>query len=291
MLAKVPDVFTLGWLLDHGVRIVAVLGLAIGVSWLARMAVRRMRQHIEGSESVTQEDGMARSFTLTQALSSAIRIVIWTFAVLLIIGELGLELGPLLAGAGVAGVALGFGAQTLVRDFLSGFFILLEQQYGVGQLVRLQTEGASVEGKVESVSLRVTVLRDSDGTLHVVPNGNILLVGNMYRRWARAIVDVPIASDEDVGSVREILDDLFDDLRRDEDLEPSMFSGPEVLGVEASGDQGVVLRVEAQTKPSRKLHVERELRRRIKECFDERGVRVLMPRRVVLVSSRASQTP
>ncbi len=284
MLARHAELVSVEWALDHGVRILIVLAAATVVSWLARQSFRRMRRRLEGTETVTQELDPTRSATLTTSLSSAIRVLIWTVAILLVLGEFGMNLAPLLAGAGVAGVALGFGAQNLVKDFLSGFFILLEQQFGVGQVVSLSTEGGPVEGKVESMSLRVTAVRSFDGTLNVVPNGNILLVGNQARGWARAIVDVSVDYEEDLDTIRELLDELFEELREDEDLAGILFSGPKVLGVEALGDQEVVLRVVARTKPSRRPHVERELRRRIKERFGARGVRVPMGRRV-LVSS------
>jgi small conductance mechanosensitive channel len=288
-LARHADLGTIDWALDHGLRIVAIVAIALVVSWMAGQSVRRMRRRLDGTESVTQELDLTRSATLTTSLSSAIRVLIWTVAVLLVLGEFGMNLAPLLAGAGVAGVALGFGAQSLVKDFLSGFFILLEQQFGVGQVITLNTEGGTVEGKVESMSLRVTALRAFDGTLHVVPNGNILLVGNQTRGWARAIVDVSVDYEEDLATIRELLDELFDELRDDEDLRGGLFSGPEVLGIERLGDQEVVLRVVAQTKPSRRPDMERELRRRIKERFDARGVRVPPGRRVLVSSERPAE--
>ncbi|HVF08395.1 MAG TPA: mechanosensitive ion channel family protein, partial [Actinomycetota bacterium] len=203
------------WLEDHGVAILVILVVAIAVTLAARMLVRRFQRKLEGSPSVTQVLNLQRATTLTHALSATMVVVIWTLASLLILGELGVNLAPLLASAGVVGVALGFGAQSLVRDTLSGFFILLENQYGVGDVVEMQTTADPVAGRIEALTLRVTSLRAFDGTLHIVPNGNIQVVSNKSRGWARAIVDVRVGYDQDVNEVRDVLEDLFDELRRD----------------------------------------------------------------------------
>jgi moderate conductance mechanosensitive channel len=203
-----------------------------------------------------------------------IRIAVVTVTVLLILGQFDINIGPLLAGAGIAGVAVGFGAQSLVKDFLSGFFILLENQYGVSDSITINVGGEQVSGKVETLSLRTTALRAFDGTLHTVANGNILLVGNTSKGWARAIVDVRVALDEDVDRVREVLEELFGELKEDPNLQGSFFSGPDVLGVERFGDYDVMLRVAAEVRPTRKGDLERKLRQRIKQRFDQRGITI-----------------
>ncbi|HET6770993.1 MAG TPA: mechanosensitive ion channel family protein, partial [Actinomycetota bacterium] len=220
--------------------------------------------------------------TLTQALSYTVQVSIWTIALLLVLGNVGVNLGPLLAGAGIAGVALGFGAQSVVRDFLSGFFILLENQYGVGDLVDVVAAGGSVTGKVETISLRTTSIRAFDGTLHIVPNGNLQIVGNKFRGWARAIIDLGVAYGQDIERVKEVLEALFRELREDEDLKDALLDGPRVLGIERLGEYDVVLRVVAETSPSTRLKLERELRNRIKQRFDERGIESPLPRQVVI---------
>lgn len=174
-----------GWVLHRGLPVLVILAVAAVVSAVARFAVRRMQRRIEGA-GAEGERHLLRAATLTHALSSALQAAIWTVAALLALGEAGVNLGPLLAGAGIAGVALGFGAQSLVRDFLSGFFILLEDQFAVGDRVDLAAAGGVVTGTVETLSLRTTSVRGDDGTLHVVPNGNIQLVGNRSRGGARA---------------------------------------------------------------------------------------------------------
>jgi small-conductance mechanosensitive channel len=262
------------WLLSHGVHIGLILLVAIILLALSRLAVRRMHRRLEAADSATQELNLQRAATLTQALSYVIGIAVWTVTILLVLGEFDINLGPLIAGAGIVGVALGFGAQSLVKDFLSGFFILLENQFGVSDVITVNVQGQSVSGKVESLSLRTTSLRSFDGTLNVIPNGNIVLVGNTSKGWARAIVDVRVALDEDVDRVRGVLEELFEEIRADPDLQSAFFSGPDVLGVERFGDYDVVLRVVAEVRPTRKADLERELRKLIKQRFDERGIAI-----------------
>ncbi|MGH2652463.1 MAG: mechanosensitive ion channel family protein, partial [Actinomycetota bacterium] len=177
------------WFDESGWTVITILVVAIVVTIVTRLLVRRFRRKLEGSPSLTQELNLQRAATITHALSTAVVVVIWTVSVLLVLGRIDrdLNLAPLLASAGVAGVALGFGAQSVVRDTLSGFFILLENQFGVGDVIDVQTTASPVGGKVESLTLRVTTLRAFDGTLHVVPNGNIQVVSNKSRGWARAI--------------------------------------------------------------------------------------------------------
>jgi small-conductance mechanosensitive channel len=262
------------WLLSHGLRIVIVLAAGVLLLLLAKLAVRRMHRRLEAADSTTQELSLQRAATLTQAITHLVQIAVWTLTILVLLGEFDVNLGPLIAGAGIVGLALGFGAQSLVRDFLSGFFILLEDQFGVGDVIEVSVGGQDVSGKVEKVSLRTTDVRAFDGTRHTIPNGNILMVGNRSRGWARVIVDVSVAYTEDIDRVRGVLEELFQELREEPDLQSSFFSGPEVLGVEGVGEKDVVLRVTAEVRPTRKGSLERMLRQRIKERLDVRGISV-----------------
>jgi small conductance mechanosensitive channel len=190
------------------------------------------------------------------------------------LGELNQNIAPLLASAGVAGVALGFGAQSLVRDTLSGFFILFENQFGVGDNVEVQTPADRVAGRVESLTLRITSLRAFDGTLHIVPNGNILVASNRSKGWARAIVDVRAAYDEDVEHLRSVLEELFRELEGDRTLSEWIHEAPNVLGVERMGQDAMIMRVIADTRPSKVMDVERLLRERISRRLAEKGIKV-----------------
>jgi small conductance mechanosensitive channel len=262
------------WMRNHGVRILAIVAVAIVVTLVARVAVHRLERRLGGPADATQTLGLRRVATITHALSTAVVVAIWTIAFLLVIDQFDVKLAPFLASAGIVGVALGFGAQSLVRDGLSGFFILLENQLGVGDTVDLQTTGGTVSGKVEALTLRVTMVRAFDGTLHTVPNGNINVVSNRSRGWARAIVDVRVAYTEDVDRLREVLDELFDEVRLDPSLGDWIREGPTVLGIDALGADAKVLRVVADTRTSKRMDVERLLRERIAKRFAERGIAV-----------------
>ena len=262
------------WFVTYALKPLVIVVIAFGVTLLARVVVRRFRTRLEGTASLTQELNLQRATTLTHAVSATLVVLIWVIAVLMILGEFEFNLGPLLASAGVAGVALGFGAQSLVRDGLSGFFILLENQFGVGDNVELATPSGKVIGRVESLTLRVTSLRAFDGSLHVVPNGNIVVASNRSRGWARAIVDVRAAYGDDVDRVRATLEELFEELRGDATIREWIHDGPTVLGVERMGHDALVMRVIADTRPSKVMELERVLRERITRRLAERGIEV-----------------
>jgi small-conductance mechanosensitive channel len=265
------------WFDEHGIAVIGTVVAAIVLSVALSFVVRRFRRKLEGSPSVTQELNLQRIATLTSALSTAGVVLIWTIATLVVLGNLGLNLAPVFASAGVAGVALGFGAQSIVKDTLSGFFILLENQFGVGDVIELHTTAAPVTGKVESLTLRVTTLRAFDGALHTVPNGNIQLVSNKARGWARAIVDVRVAYGEDVDRIRDLLEGLFEELHADQTLQDWIREGPSVLGVETMADYALVVRIVADTRPSKRWETERILRERISRRLDDEGIRMPMP--------------
>ena len=265
------------WFDNNGVRVIAIVVVAIVVTIVTRFLVRRFRRQLEGKPSLTQELNLQRATTLAHALSTAVVVIIWAIAVLLVLGTLDVPLAPFLASAGVAGVALGFGAQSLVKDTLSGFFILLENQFGVGDVIEVQTTAGPVSGKVEDLTLRVSTLRAFDGTLHVVPNGNIQVVSNKSRGWARAIVDVRVAYGEDVDKVREVLEELFEEIRQDAAFKDWIMEGPSILGVESLADYALVVRLVADTRPSRRWDAERRLRERITRRLSDRGIGMPFP--------------
>jgi small-conductance mechanosensitive channel len=262
------------WFAENGPAMIAIIAVAVVFTIFARLLVRRFQRRLEGSPSITQEINLQRITTLTHALSAAAIVIIWVVALMLILGQLNVNLAPLLASAGVAGVAIGFGAQSVVRDTLAGFFILLENQYGVGDVLEVQTTAAPATGRVESLTLRITTLRAFDGTLHVVPNGNIQVVSNKSRGWARAIIDIRLAPDENVSRVRDVLDDLFEEMKEDPQLNDWIREWPTVLGVETVSEVTKVLRVTAETRPSKRFEAERLLRERITARLAESGIRV-----------------
>jgi moderate conductance mechanosensitive channel len=272
LLAQLED--AVDWFARPWVRIVIIFVAAILVTLASRLIVNRFRKRLEGTASITQELNLQRATTLTGALSTALIVVIWALAILMALGELGQNIAPLLASAGVAGVALGFGAQSLVKDTLSGFFILLENQFGVGDNLEIQTPSNKIMGRVEALTLRVTSLRAFDGALQMVPNGNIVVASNRSKGWARAIIDVRVAYGEDVEHLRGVLEELFTELEGDRTLSEWIHEAPSVLGVERMGNDALVMRVIADTRPSKVMDVERLLRERITRRLVERGIQV-----------------
>jgi small-conductance mechanosensitive channel len=209
-----------------------------------------------------------RAETMGAVLRSIAKAAIGTVAVLTVLGEFGVNLGPLIAGAGIAGVALGFGAQSLVKDFLSGIFMLVEDQFGVGDIVDL----GEASGLVEGVSLRTTRLRDVEGTVWHVPNGEIHRVGNKSQQWSRALLDVQVAFETDVDQATRVIKAAADEVWHSEEVGPSVLEEPEVWGVEGFGPTGIAIRLVVKTQPADQWKVLRELRSRIKVALDREGI-------------------
>jgi small-conductance mechanosensitive channel len=218
-----------------------------------------------------------RAKTMGDLLKSVITGVLVAVFGTMILSQLGVNIAPIIASAGILGIALGFGAQSLVKDFLSGVFMIFEDQYGVGDVVDV---GEAV-GTVEAVSLRVTRLRDLDGTVWYVPNGEILRVGNKSQNWSRAVVDIGVGYDEDLGRAKRVLGEVAGDMWEDEDYRGVIIEEPEVTGVEALTPDAITLRVLVKTAPMEQWAVARELRQRIKARFDHEGIEMPFPQRVV----------
>jgi small-conductance mechanosensitive channel len=268
-------------------KILLIVVLALVANRLARRAVKgalrglshgTVKEHLGAVRRMTPEalletrETSLRAEQCLEALTSVLRsittVVIFGIAGFMVLGELGIELGPLLAGAGIVGVALGFGSQTLVRDFLSGVFILVEDQFGVGDVVDLD---GTTAGNVEAVSLRTTRLRAVDGTVWHVPNGEIRRVGNMSQHWSRSLLDVEVAYGTDLERAKQVIaEEATAYAREDADV----LEEPEVWGVEALGANGVTIRLVVKTTPSEQWRVSRRLRERIKARFDAEGIEI-----------------
>ena len=225
-----------------------------------------------------------RAATMGSLLKSIISGVVFAVVALMAISELGYDIAPLIASAGIIGVALGFGSQTLVKDFLSGIFMIFEDQYGVGDVVDL----GEASGTVEAVSLRVTRLRDVNGTVWYVRNGEILRVGNMSQNWARTVLDVTVGYTEDLTKVRRVLEDVAHDLWDDEDFKGLIIEEPEVWGVESLGVDGIVVRVTLKTAPMEQWGIARAMRERVKARFEHEGIDLAVAQRVTWQESAPS---
>jgi moderate conductance mechanosensitive channel len=214
-----------------------------------------------------------RAETMGSLLKSVTSVVLFTVFGITALAELGYPIGPLIASAGVAGVALGFGAQSLVKDFLAGVCMIFEDQYGVGDVVNLGEAG----GTVEAVGLRVTRLRDVEGTVWYVRNGEIIRVGNQSQNWARTVLDIPVALDQDLTRVQDVLREVAHDLWEDEDFADLILEEPSVWGIEDLTPNWVVVRVTLKTAPLEQWSVAREMRQRVKARFEQEGISLAHP--------------
>ncbi|MEZ5170174.1 MAG: mechanosensitive ion channel family protein [Acidimicrobiia bacterium] len=277
--------------------VVLILVGAYILNRIVRFFIRRFVRRVERDDSgstmrrVKRRTGIAlldpssdeplRRVQRSQAIGSVLRgvssFLIWTTAIAWSLVVLGVDLAPILASAGIAGVALGFGAQTMVKDFLAGMFILAEDQIGVGDIVDL----GPATGTVESLSLRVTRIRDVEGVVWFVPNGEIQRVGNLSQQWSRALLDIDVAYDTDIAEASEVIRSVAADIAAEEEWSAKILEEPEVWGVEQFGPDAISIRLVIKTRPLEQFAVQRELRRRLKEAFDEHGIEIPFPQRTV----------
>ena len=251
--------------------------LQVGAIWslawaglrVIRLAARRIELAVDDGDPRLTTIREKRGLTIAQLLRTVGRGVVVVLAVLLTL-NLFIEIGPLLAGAGILGLAVSFGAQSLVKDFLSGFFFLLENQFAIGDVI----EAGGKVGVVEQITLRIVVLRDVEGVRHIIPNGEIKAVSNRTAGWARAVVDVAVGPAESVERTLAVTRDEIGRFAADEEWSPLLDGTPEVWGVEAIGDNRVVVRAVARTQAGAQWGVSREIRRRIKNRFDSEGIRL-----------------
>jgi small-conductance mechanosensitive channel len=268
-----------GWLLRSGLRVLLIVLLAYWATRVTAMFVERLEAELSTGEGPAALERAKRARTVGALLRKAVNTTVVAVAILMALQELDVNILPVLTGAGIAGLAIGFGAQTLVRDVIAGFFLILEDQVRVGDVVSV--DGTS--GLVEAINLRTIVLRDVAGTVHVIPNGSITRLSNLTKDYAYAVLDIGVAYKEDTDAVVDLLREVADQLAQDPRFAPSILAPLEVLGVEAFGDSQVTLKVRMKTVPLKQWEVGRELRRRIKKAFDARGIEIPFPHRVVIV--------
>jgi small conductance mechanosensitive channel len=266
--------YSADWWRDFGIRFGLAVVLALIATFLLRAWVRRCDRRAQDAADDSMEGPRRRRLaTIAGLISATLQVIIWITIGFYLLAAFGVPLGPLFASAGIAGVALGFGAQTLVKDTLAGLFIALEGQFDIGDVIDLQTEGGPVSGTIEGLTLRITSVRQYDGTLSIVPNGSIQVTSNKTRGWGRAIVDLRVALSEDPDRVRQALDELLTELANEEPLRSWLREAPSVLGVVQLTDVAQVVRVVAQTRPGNRLEAERFLRERITARITEQGIK------------------
>ena len=211
-----------------------------------------------------------REDTLISILSAILRVALWIFGSMLVLAQLGVNIGPLIAGASVAGIAIGFGAQAIVKDFVSGIFIILENQYRVGDVITL----TGITGTVEEITVRQTVLRDVDGAKHFIPNGQIGVTSNLTMDYSNLVMNVEVSYDADIGQVRKVIDEVSAKLAKDPDYKDSVVEAPKFLRIQEFGSHAVVVRVFGKLKPGAQWKTAGELRLRLKKAFDAEGIEI-----------------
>jgi moderate conductance mechanosensitive channel len=276
------------WFVDIGSQMIAPaisIGVIIVMAFVAlrllKLAVNRAVQRIMERHDQPARELKLKADTLSNVIESAGRMVILLIATMMVLSNVGLDIGPLLASAGVAGLAIGFGAQSLIKDFISGFFILLEDQYGVGDVITVN----DATGTVEHLSLRRTMLRGIDGTVITIPNGEILQVSNLTKDWARAVLDLDISYDDDIDRAIEVISEELEGIETDEEIGDVIIAPAEILGVIALGPYQVTIRAWVKTKPMEQWGVQRELFKRLKQTLDRNGITIPFPHQVTLVRS------
>lgn len=265
------------WTFESGLKITLITLLAYAVIRITVLVVRRFEHELNLGTNLEALERAKRARTLGSVVRNATTAIVTAIAVLMALRELRVDIAPVLAGAGIVGLAVGFGAQTLVRDVISGFFLILEDQVRVGDVAAINGTG----GLVEAINLRTIVLRDLEGTVHVFPNGAITTLANRSKDFSYYVIDLSVAYDEDPDRVADVLRKTAAELQADPKFGPFVLDALEVLGVDAFADSAMILKVRIKTMPLKQWEVGRELRRRIKKAFDAAGIEIPYPTRVV----------
>jgi moderate conductance mechanosensitive channel len=261
-------------LLPRAMKIVLVVFIAIIAYRLVTVLIRKLLQReIDEEDPLVKRLREQRAQTLASLLGNVAAVSVFVVATLTILDIMLENIGPILASFGIIGLAFSFGAQSLVKDVISGTFMLIEGQFGVGDVVKV----SDVSGLVEKITLRTTVLRDIEGAVHIVPNGEITRVTNMTKAWSRAVLHIGVAYREDADRVMDVLRDLLRDFQADPEWGPLLLEEPVVPGIESFGESSINIRIMAKTLPLKQWDVSRELRRRIKRRFDEEGIEIPFP--------------
>jgi moderate conductance mechanosensitive channel len=265
------------WAFDSGLRVLLVAAFAFALIRTVGIGVKRFEHDVNFGTGLDALERAKRARTLSNVLTNITTIVILVIAALMILREFDVDISPALTGAGIIGVALGFGAQTLVRDLIGGFFLILENQIRVGDVAAINGIG----GLVEAINLRTTILRDEEGTVHVIPNGAITTLANRSLNFSFYVINLPLAYSEDTDEASQILHDEAEILRKEDAFAPFILSALEIIGVDAFEENAVRLKVRIKTAPLKQWFVGRELRRRILKALKARGIEMWSPQRTV----------
>lgn len=266
------------WSIDHGIKILIIIAVTYFVSKFSKIAIKRAVEKLVISKGdMSKEAEEMREETLYRIFTGTITTVLWIVVAMMILSEFGVDIGPLIAGAGVIGLAVGFGGQYLVRDVVTGLFIILENQYRVGDSI----EVSGLSGKVEDISLRATILRDLNGIVHHIPHGEITTVSNKSKGFSRINVDVGIGYGANIDKAIEVINRIGEEMFKDKNCCNDLVEAPYFLRVEELADSAVVLKVVGDVRPSKQFVVAGEFRKRIKEEFDKEGIEIPFQQMVV----------
>ena len=264
------------WLVEHGTRIAIIIAVSLVIYFIMRNTVRRGVRHslARTMKDVPQSEIDKREETLTWLFYTTSKLVIAMIALVLILSEVGINVGALLAGVGVAGIAIAFAAQSFIKDVIAGFIVAVENQFNVGDVISI----GGITGIVESMNVRRTTLRDLDGILHIVPNGEIRVTSNYTKVWSRANLDIGVAYGEDADEAMAVIKRVWEEMAEDPDWGPLIISKtPVILRVNELGDSAVVIKVVGDTQAMQQWAVMGEFRRRIKKVFDEMDIEIPWP--------------
>ncbi len=268
------------WFREHGLAVLIILVVVLVLHAAGRRLIGKAVRKAEKVDSLLPLDAEIegkRQETLVRIFEGLFTVVLWTVAPLMMLSQAGIAIGPLLAAAGAAGLAVGFGAQYLIHDLISGIFIILENQYRVGDYIMV----GGIGGEVEDISLRKTTLRDLDGVVHHVPHSEIKIVSNRTRSFSRVNIDVSVSYATDIDVAAAVIDRVGREMAADPDWQEELIEPPAFARVEELGDSGVILKVIGDTRPGVQLRVAGELRKRIKQAFDAEGIEIPFPQIVV----------
>ncbi len=280
-----PDLIKL-WITTTGIQILIILALSVVAYWLLSIGTRHIAQRIKQLDDEEGSHQDKRTETISRLIRSAGLVIIIITTLLMILDQLGIAIGPILASVGLLSLALGLGAQTLVKDIIGGLFIIMEDQYHIDEVIEFDGR----IGTVEEITLRITKIRDFKGYLHIVPNGDIRLVTNRTRGWSRAVLDIGITYETDVQSAVEALEEVGRKAQNDPEVGPLLIEAPQVTGVEELGDWQIRLRLVVKTEANQHWAVQRYLRRLVQEQFPEKGLSIAYPRQEVVVLKSRNQT-
>lgn len=263
-------------------RVILIVIIALIAQRIASKAIHQtLKLATDRTKGEDKEEFQQRIDTISSVFAATVGVLVWSITAFIVLSELGINIAPILTGAGIFGLAIGFGAQNMVRDFINGLFIIMENQYSKGDVVKI----ADTAGLVEDINLRRTVLRDLDGIVHYIPNGEITKASNFTQGFSKVNLNISVSYETNLDKAIKVLNDVCENLSKDKKFGPLIKEKPEVMGVDKFADSGIELKIVGVTKPIKQWEVMRELRKRIKEAFDKEGIEIPYPHRTIIQKS------